>query len=131
MSNFEYIDLSKDDTIKQLQQENEQLKKDVELWEDTHKHHLNIYHNLYDDYCKLKEELKDIKLGKPVPAGITILKKMELSKSFEKQLRHEICEDIMNKIDEKFNCCGYIEDIKFEDFKKIILDQIEGKTDEK
>lgn len=88
------------DTIDQLQQENEQLKKEL-------------------------AEQKEIVIELVAKCKTLIDEKYDLEYKHI-MLRHEICEEIMNKIDEKFNCCGYIEDIKFEDFKKIILDQIEG-----
>ena len=132
------------DTIDQLQQENEQLKKEIaeykEVLETYKKKPVNIYQveirNLQVDKAELKleiEKLKD-KLKRTEKAIDELLFEKrnfgglieKVSEQAQKNLRHEICEDIMNKIDEKFNCCGYIEDIKFEDFKKIILNQIEG-----
>ena len=43
---------------------------------------------------------------------------------YTKQVRKEV----LDIIEEKFNCCGYVEE-KFEDIKKYVLDQIEqGET---
>ena len=39
---------------------------------------------------------------------------------YTKQVRKEV----LDIIEEKFNCCGYVEE-KFEDIKKYVLDQIE------
>ena len=39
---------------------------------------------------------------------------------YTKQVRKEV----VDIIEEKFNCCGYVEE-KFEDIKKYVLDQIE------
>ena len=124
------------DTIDQLQQENEQLKKEVaELKEELaekQKHIIGqntLLNKSKETNNQLKQQLtekdKEIEELKFIQRNTTGLIE-KVSKKGENQVRHEICEEIMNKIDEKFNCCGYIEDIKFEDFKKIILDQIEG-----
>ena len=45
----------------------------------------------------------------------------------DKQVRKEVCEKVLLIIDEKFNCCGYIEE-KFDDIKRYVLDQIQGET---
>ena len=39
-------------------------------------------------------------------------------------LKHQVREEVLDIIEEKFNCCGYVEE-KFEDIKKYVLDQIE------
>ena len=41
---------------------------------------------------------------------------------YTKQVRKEV----LDIIDKKFNCCGYVEE-KFEDIKEYILDQIQDK----
>ena len=46
---------------------------------------------------------------------------------YTKQVREEVVEEIINAIDDKFNCLGYVEE-KFEDVKKYILDQVKGKN---
>ena len=52
-----------------------------------------------------------------------LMEKTELS-DYTKQVRKEV----LDIIEEKFNCCGYVEE-KFEDIKKYVLDQIEqGET---
>ena len=43
----------------------------------------------------------------------------------DKQVRNEV----LDIIDKKFNCCGYVEE-KFEDIKEYILDQIQGKQND-
>ena len=40
---------------------------------------------------------------------------------YTKQVRKEV----LDIIDKKFNCCGYVEE-KFEDIKEYILDQLQG-----
>ena len=40
---------------------------------------------------------------------------------YTKQVRKEV----LDIIEEKFNCCGYVEE-KFEDIKKYVLDQLQG-----
>ena len=42
---------------------------------------------------------------------------------YTKQVRKEV----LDIIDKKFNCCGYVEE-KFEDIKKYVLNQIQGET---
>ena len=42
---------------------------------------------------------------------------------YTKQVRKEV----IDIIDKKFNCCGYVEE-KFEDFKEYILDQLLGES---
>ena len=44
---------------------------------------------------------------------------------YTKQVRKEV----LDIIEEKFNCCGYVEE-KFEDIKKYVLDQIQGKQND-
>jgi len=48
-------------------------------------------------------------------------------REYEKDIRKQICNEILLIIDEKFNCCGYVKE-KFEDIKKYVLDQIQGET---
>ena len=48
-----------------------------------------------------------------------LMEKTELA-GYTKQVRKEV----LDIIDEKFNCCGYVEE-KFEDIKKYVLDQIQ------
>ena len=45
---------------------------------------------------------------------------LETTQSLKQQARKEV----VDEIEEKFNCCGYVEE-KFEDIKKYVLDQIE------
>jgi hypothetical protein len=54
-----------------------------------------------------------------------ILKEVEVVSLAEhdKQVRKEV----LDIIDKKFNCCGYVEE-KFEDIKKYVLDQIQGES---
>ena len=47
-----------------------------------------------------------------------LMEKTELA-DYTKQVRKEV----LDIIEEKFNCCGYVEE-KFEDIKKYVLDQI-------
>ena len=49
---------------------------------------------------------------------------------YTKQVREEVVEEIINAIDDKFNCLGYVEE-KFEDVKKYILDQVKGEINVK
>ena len=42
---------------------------------------------------------------------------------YTKQVRKEV----LDIIDKKFNCCGYVEE-KFEDIKEYILDQLQGEN---
>ena len=42
---------------------------------------------------------------------------------YTKQVRKEV----LDIIEEKFNCCGYVEE-KFEDIKKYVLDQLQGES---
>ena len=42
---------------------------------------------------------------------------------YTKQVRKEV----VDIIEEKFNCCGYVEE-KFEDIKKYVLDQLQGES---
>ena len=42
---------------------------------------------------------------------------------YTKQVRKEV----IDIIDKKFNCCGYVEE-KFEDIKEYILDQLQGES---
>ena len=44
---------------------------------------------------------------------------------YTKQVRKEV----LDIIDKKFNCCGYVEE-KFEDIKKYVLDQLQGKQND-
>ena len=44
---------------------------------------------------------------------------------YTKQVRKEV----LDIIEEKFNCCGYVEE-KFEDIKKYVLDQLQGKQND-
>ena len=50
-----------------------------------------------------------------------LMEKTELT-DYTKQVRKEV----LDIIDKKFNCCGYVEE-KFEDIKEYILDQIQDK----
>ena len=49
-----------------------------------------------------------------------LMEKTELA-DYTKQVRNEV----LDIIDKKFNCCGYVEE-KFEDIKKYVLDQLQG-----
>ena len=49
-----------------------------------------------------------------------LMEKTELA-DYTKQVRKEV----LDIIEEKFNCCGYVEE-KFEDIKKYVLDQLQG-----
>lgn len=48
-------------------------------------------------------------------------KALELAREYEKQ----ICNEVLLIIDEKFNCCGYVEE-KFDDIKKYVLEKMQG-----
>ena len=52
---------------------------------------------------------------------------LETTQSLKQQVREEVVDEIINAIDDKFNCLGYVEE-KFEDIKKYILDQVKGET---
>lgn len=45
------------------------------------------------------------------------------------KLRHQACEEIFDIIDKKYNALGYIEDMKFEDLKNYVLDQLEKRRE--
>ena len=49
---------------------------------------------------------------------------------YTKQVRKETIEEVLQTINNNFNCLGYIEDIKFEEFKKKLLDKIQGENNE-
>lgn len=51
------------------------------------------------------------------------------TQSLKQQVREEVVEEIINAIDDKFNCLGYVEE-KFEDVKKYILNQMKGENNE-
>ena len=50
-------------------------------------------------------------------------------KQYEKDIRKQICDEVLLIIDEKFNCFGYVEE-KFEDIKKYVEAQIQGENNE-
>lgn len=54
----------------------------------------------------------------------SLMEKTELAEH-DKQVRKQVCEKVLLIIDEKFNCCGYIEE-KFDVIKRYVLDQIQG-----
>jgi hypothetical protein len=58
----------------------------------------------------------------------SLMEKYQLAEH-DKQVRNEMCEEVLLIIDEKFNCCGYIEE-KFEYIKKYVLDQIQGENND-
>ena len=71
----------------------------------------------YDcQYCSLRPDLarEDIWVEKEKYCPLQSLA------DYTKQVRKEV----VDIIEEKFNCCGYVEE-KFEDIKKYVLDQIE------
>ena len=44
---------------------------------------------------------------------------------YTKQVRKRVSQEVLSIIDEKFNCCGYVEE-KFIDIVEYVLDQIQG-----
>ena len=42
---------------------------------------------------------------------------------------NQVRKEVLDIIDKKFNCCGYVEE-KFEDIKKYVLDQLQGKQND-
>ena len=40
---------------------------------------------------------------------------------------NQVRKEVLDIIDKKFNCCGYVEE-KFEDIKEYILDQLQGES---
>ena len=45
---------------------------------------------------------------------------LETTQSLKQQVRKKVVDEIINSIDDKFNCLGYVEE-KFEDIKEYIL----------
>ena len=74
----------------------------------------------YDcQYCSLRPDLarEDIWVEKEKYCPLQSLD------DYTKQVRNEV----LDIIEEKFNCCGYVEE-KFEDIKKYVLDQLQGES---
>ena len=69
--------------------------------------------------CKLNPNMSYIGITKPHGCPL------ETTQPLKQQVREEVVEEIINAIDDKFNCLGYVEE-KFEDIKKYILDQVKG-----
>ena len=46
---------------------------------------------------------------------------------YTKQVRKGVSQEVLSLIDEKFNCCGYVEE-KFIDIVKYVLEQIQGEN---
>lgn len=65
-----------------------------------------------------------------VPLGEAVIERhnicpLQTFAEHDKQVRKAV----LDIIDEKFNCCGYVEE-KFDDIKKYVLDQIQGEKNE-
>ena len=54
----------------------------------------------------------------------SLMEKYQLT-DYTKQVRKEV----LDIIEEKFNCCGYVEE-KFKDIKKYVLDQLQGEQND-
>lgn len=107
----EYNKLAKQ--LAELKEENERLSNILKATEMVKK----------EASAKLEKAGHDVKRYK-----IKIQKLQQQLKDNTKQ----VCERIIDIINKEFNCCGYIEDIDFDEFKQKLLDQIEkGENDEK
>ena len=76
----------------------------------------------YEDYCE-----PIVKMFANKEKAEAYIKTENAKKSLKQQAREEVVDEIINAIDDKFNCLGYVEE-KFEDVKKYILDQVKGET---
>lgn len=119
MSNFEYIDLSKDDTIDQLQQENKQLKKENQLLRktlnnlkgdkasDTLVNAVNaVYEPLlkdkFDDIERLKKQLADLQSNHDIMSETytaEIERLQDKLKRTEKAMHKEVKEHLNTIVD--------------------------------
>lgn len=81
-----------------------------------------IYNNYPDDYIVINAKWVEWDNNEQRWCFMTedAFEKAQPLADYTKQVRKEV----LDIIDKKFNCCGYVEE-KFEDIKKYILDQIE------
>ena len=81
-----------------------------------------IYNNYPDDYIVINAKWVEWDNDEQRWFFMTedAFEKAQSLADHDKQVRKEV----LDIIEEKFNCCGYVEE-KFEDIKKYVLDQIE------
>ena len=81
-----------------------------------------IYNNYPDDYIVINAKWVEWDNDEQRWFFMTedAFEKAQSLSDHDKQVRKEV----VDIIEEKFNCCGYVEE-KFEDIKKYVLDQIE------
>lgn len=80
-----------------------------------------IYNNYPDDYIVINAKWVEWDNDNECWCFMTedSFEKAQPLSDHDKQVRKEV----LDIIEEKFNCCGYVEE-KFEDIKKYVLDQI-------
>ena len=86
-----------------------------------------IYNNYPDDYIVINAKWVEWDNDEQRWCFMTedAFEKAQSLADYTKQVRKEV----LDIIEEKFNCCGYVEE-KFEDIKKYVLDQLQGKQND-
>ena len=76
-----------------------------------------------------KCDLTDDEFDNPIDCHGEIMKSCPLQSlvDYTKQVRKEVCQEVLAIIDENFNCYGYVEE-KFDNIKKYVEAQIQGET---
>ena len=84
-----------------------------------------IYNNYPDDYIVINAKWVEWDNDEQRWFFMTedAFEKAQSLSDYTKQVRNEV----LDIIDKKFNCCGYVEE-KFEDIKEYILDQLQGES---
>ena len=84
-----------------------------------------IYNNYPDDYIVINAKWVEWDNDEQRWCFMTedAFEKAQSLADYTKQVRNEV----LDIIDKKFNCCGYVEE-KFEDIKEYILDQLQGES---
>ena len=86
-----------------------------------------IYNNYPDDYIVINAKWVEWDNDEQRWFFMTedAFEKAQSLSDHDKQVRKEV----VDIIEEKFNCCGYVEE-KFEDIKKYVLDQLQGEQND-
>ena len=79
---------------------------------------------VYIDENDIKRNIITYCNGTNTQQGLYVYGKDKIEVLSLSDYTRQVRKEVVDIIEEKFNCCGYVEE-KFEDIKKYVLDQIE------
>ena len=84
---------------------------------------------VYVDENDIKRNIITYCNGTNTQQGLYVYGKDKIEVQSLADYTKRVRKEVIDIIDKKFNCCGYVEE-KFEDIKEYILDQLQGKQND-